>query len=106
MKLTDKQSYYLSLIQSAEQNKLSLRQVAEENNVSPMRLYAAVKTLRDKGALPAAKSRSNTDFVKLPLPPLAPEARIELKTQLANGQPLWFNIGEEQLPVVLRALSA
>jgi hypothetical protein len=106
MKLTDKQSYYLSLIQSAEQNKLSLREVAEQNSVSPMRLYAAVKTLRDKGALPAAKSKSGTDFVKLSLPPPVHEARIELETQLTNGQPLWFNISEDQLPAVLRALSA
>jgi predicted DNA-binding protein YlxM (UPF0122 family) len=52
MTLTKKQSFYLSLIQSAEQNKQSIRQVAEQNNIEAQRLYAAVKTLRHKGALP------------------------------------------------------
>ena len=45
MKLTEKQSFYLSLIQSAEQNKQSIREVAQRNNVSALSLYAAVKTL-------------------------------------------------------------
>ena len=104
MQLTEKQSYYLSLIQSAEQNKLSIREVAEQNNISPLRLYAAVKTLRHKGALPAIKEQR--DFVKLSLPPLTHNSRLELKTLLPNGQALWLNIAEAQLPVVLRALGA
>ncbi len=104
MKLTEKQSFYLSLIQIAEQNKLSIREVAEQNNVSALCLYAAVKTLREKGVLPAAKN--SADFVKLSLPPLPHDLRIELKTQLPNGQALWLNIAQTQLPMVLRALSA
>ena len=104
MQLTEKQSFYLSLIQSAEQNKLSIREVAEQNNINAVNLYAAVKTLREKGALPAIKEQRN--FVKLSAPPLAHDLRIELKTQLPNGQALWLNIAEAQLPVVLRALSA
>ncbi|MDO9519381.1 MAG: hypothetical protein Q7L19_04120 [Pseudohongiella sp.] len=104
MQLTEKQSFYLSLIQSAEQNKPSIREVAEKNNVSALRLYAAVKTLREKGALPAVKEQRN--FVKLSAPPLAHDCRIELKTQLPNGQALWLDIAESQLPAVLRALGA
>jgi predicted DNA-binding protein YlxM (UPF0122 family) len=104
MKLTEKQSFYLSLIQIAEQNKLSIREVAEQNNVSALRLYAAVKTLREKGVLPAAKN--SADFLKLSMPPLPHDLRIELKTQLPNGQALWLNIAQTQLPMVLRALSA
>jgi len=104
MKLTKKQSFYLSLIQSAEQNNQSIRQVAEQNNIQAPRLYAAVKTLRQKGALPAPDKRQN--FVKLSLPPAMPDSRIELKTLLPNGQALWLNIGEGQLPSVLRALGA
>lgn len=108
MKLTEKQSFYLSLIQSAEKNKQSIRKVAEQNNVSALCLYAAVKTLRQKGALPAAKEKQ--DFIKLSLdtlpPPLVHDSRIELKTLLPNGQALWLNIAETQLPVVLRALGA
>ena len=104
MQLTEKQSFYLSLIQSAEQNKQSIREVAEKNNVSALRLYAAVKTLRLKGALPTAKEPQ--DFVKLSLPPLTHDSRIELKTLLPNGQALWLNIAEGQLPTVLRALGA
>ena len=104
MKLTEKQSFYLSLIQSAEQNKQSIRKVAEQNNVSPQRLYAAVKTLRHKGALPTTTKRQ--DFVKLSLPPLTHDARLELKTLLPNGQAVWLDIAEAQLPAVLRALGA
>jgi len=63
MQLTKKQSFYLSLIHSAEHNKLSIREVAEQNNVNAVNLYAAIKTLREKGALPAAKEQRN--FVKL-----------------------------------------
>ena len=104
MQLTQKQSFYLSLIQSAEQNNQSIRQVAEQNNVEAQRLYAAVKTLRQKGALPSAKQKP--DFVKLSLPPLTHDSRIELKTLLPNGQALWLNIAQAQLPTVLRALGA
>lgn len=104
MQLTEKQSFYLSLIQSAEQNRQSIREVAELNNVSALRLYAAVKTLRQKGVLPATKEPK--DFVKLSRPPLTHDLRIELKTLLPNGQALWLNIAEAQLPVVLRALGA
>jgi transposase-like protein len=104
MKLTKKQSFYLSLIQSAEQNKQSIRQVAEQNNVEAQRLYAAVKTLRQKGALPSPGKRQ--DFVKLSLPAVMPDSRIELKTLLPNGQALWLNVAESQLHTVLRVLSA
>lgn len=104
MQLTEKQSFYLSLIQSAEQNRQSIREVAEQNSVSALRLYAAVKTLRQKGVLPTTKEPK--DFVKLSLPPLTHDLRIELKTLLPNGQALWLNIAEAQLPVVLRALGA
>ena len=104
MSLTQKQSFYLSLIQSAEQNKQSIREVAEQNNVSALSLYAAVKTLRLKGVLPSTKEPQ--DFVKLSLPPLTHDSRIELKTLMPNGQALWLNIAQVQLPVVLRALGA
>ena len=104
MTLTKKQSFYLSLIQSAARNKQSIREVAEQNNVNALRLYAAVKTLRQKGALPTTKEQHN--FVKLSAPPLIHDSRIELKTLLPNGQALWLNIAEAQLPTVLRALGA
>lgn len=104
MQLTKKQSFYLSLIQSAERNKQSIREVAQQQNISAQCLYAAVKTLRDKGALPA--SRERPDFVKLSLPPLTHDSRIELKTVLPNGQALWLNVAQAQLPSVLRALGA
>jgi predicted DNA-binding protein YlxM (UPF0122 family) len=104
MQLTKKQSFYLSLIHSAEHNKLSIREVAEQNNVNAVNLYAAIKTLREKGALPAVKEQRN--FVKLSAPSLTHDLHIELKTQLPNGQVLWLNITEAQLPVVLRALGA
>jgi hypothetical protein len=67
-------------------------------------LYAAVKTLRQKGALPAPEKHSN--FAKFSLPSVMPDSRIELKTLLPNGQALWLNVAESQLPAVLRALSA
>lgn len=106
MKLTQKQSFYLSLIKRAQKKKQSIREVAEQNNVSALCLYAAVKTLREKGALPAV-AKSSRDFVKISVaPPLMHEPRLELKTQLPNGQPLWLSIVEGQLPMVLRALSA
>ena len=41
MSLTEKQAFYLTLIEKAKCNQQSLRQVAEENGVVPARLYAA-----------------------------------------------------------------
>ena len=104
MKLTQKQSFYLSLIQSARKKKLSIREVAEQNDVSALCLYAAVKTLRKKGALSTTKT--SRDFVKLSVPAMVQDLRIELKTLMPNGQALWLNIAQAQLPVVLRALGA
>src|SRR5690625_2524024 len=104
MTLTKKQSFYLSLIQSAEQSQQSIRQVAEKHNIEPQRLYAARQTLRQKGALSVPEKRSN--FAKLSLPAVVPDSRIELKTLLPNGQALWLNVAESQLPAVLRALGA
>lgn len=71
-----------------------------------MRLYAAVKALREKGPLPAANRKNSADFVKLSLPSVVREVRVEIKKKLPNGRGLWMNIAEAQLPVVLRALSA
>jgi hypothetical protein len=48
---------------------------------------------------------SSGNFAKLSLPPSAQDLRIELKTQLPNGQSVWLNMTETQLPMVLRALS-
>ena len=104
MTLTTKQSLYLSLIQQAEQRGVSLRVIAEENNIKPANIYAAAKDLRRKGALEVkASSVSSSDFVRMPVSEQM--ERIELKTQLANGQMVWLGVPSAQLHCVLKTLS-
>jgi len=83
MNQTEKQSFYLSRIQSAEQNKLSIREVVQQNNIGAQSVYAAVEALHQKGGLSTTKT--SQDFVKLPVPPLTHDLRFGLKKQLPNG---------------------
>lgn len=107
MSLTEKQAFYLTLIEKAKCNQQSLRQVAEENGVVPARLYAASKTLKAKGALSCNNQSTGSGFVKVPLDAqdMAPQ-RIEIRTQLGNGQPLWLSINVAQLTIILQQLGA
>ena len=100
--LTPKQQKYLSLLQQAESDQLSVLQVAKQNDIDPSLLYAARKTLRQKGVLPQAASDK---FHSVPLSP-STNSNIELKTQLANGQPVWLSVPAHQLSATLKALSA
>lgn len=100
--LTPKQQKYLSLLQLAETEQLSIPHVAKENNIDPSLLYAARKSLRQKGILPQVASTGK--FKSIPISQ-APLANIELKTQLANGQPIWLSVPASQLSVTLKALT-
>ena len=99
--LTPKQQHYLTLLNQAASDQISVVQLAKQQGIDPSLLYAARKTLRQKGALvqPASKFQSIT----LPQPS---DHTIELKTQLPNGQPIWLSIPPSQLPATLKALSA
>ena len=104
--LTPKQQKYLSLLQQAEAEQLSVLQMAKQNNLDPSLLYAARKTLRQKGALP--KSTASTKFQSVPVSTSGLNGsthNIELKTQLANGQPIWLSVPAHQLAATLKALS-
>ena len=102
-KLTTKQQRYLELLQQAESEQRSICQVAKENQLDPSLLYSARATLRRKGYLAAQPSTSK--FTTVPVPAASNE-RIELKTQLGNGQPVWLSVPADQLATVLAALSA
>lgn len=101
--LTPKQQKYLTLLQHAESEQLSVLQVAKQNDIDPSLLYAARKTLRQKGALSQATSPDK--FQSVPISTTA-SSNIELKTQLANGQPIWLSVPAHQLSTTLKALSA
>lgn len=98
--LTPKQQHYLALLKQAETEQLSILQLAKQQGIDPSLLYAARKTLRQKGALPQATS----NFHSVTLPHAADQS-IELKTQLPNGQPIWLSIPPSQLSATLKALS-
>jgi len=99
--LTPKQQHYLTLLNQAASEQISVLQLAKQHNIDPSLLYAARKTLRQKGALPQPDSKFQS--VTLPQPS---DQTIELKTQLPNGQPIWLSISPSQLPATLRALSS
>ncbi len=101
--LTPKQQKYLSLLQQAEAEQLSVLHVAKQNDIDPSLLYAARKTLRQKGLLPQATSSDK--FQSVPISTTV-SSNIELKTQLANGQPVWLSVPSHQLSATLKALSA
>jgi len=100
--LTTKQQHYLELLLLAESEQRSICQVAKDNQLDPSLLYSARTTLRRKGYL-AVKS-STSKFTKVPVTG-ARDERIELKTQLANGQPVWLSVPSDHLSTVLASLS-
>lgn len=101
-KLTAKQQRHLELLKLVESEGLSVCQVAKENQLDPSTLYNARATLRRKGYL--AKQPSASKFSAVPVP-TANNERIEVKTQLGNGQPVWLSVPPDQLTAVLASLS-
>lgn len=104
MSLTEKQSFYLSLINEAREQQKTLRQVAHENQIKPDSLYAAAQSLKRKGYLPTTTETGNS-FARLTVEATV-ESCIELKTQLPNGQLIWMSVPSGELRDVLKALSA
>lgn len=114
-RLTQKQAYYLKRFQEAQDNGLSLRQLAEQEKVKVSVLYNYRYTLRRKGVLDSLKpthrqrNEAISSFTAVPVSPSGhpnAETAIELKTQLSNGQPVWMTVPASQLGSVLAALSA
>jgi hypothetical protein len=108
--LTPKQAYYLKQLQDAEANGQSIKALAEQLSIRIEALYNYRYTLRKKGWLaPVGKKSTDSSFVAVPTATSAsaiPDAGIELKTQLANGQPVWMTVPASQLGAVLAALSS
>lgn len=104
MPLTKTQSFYLSLVDYARSQGKSLREAAEDHDVKPTNLYAAAKTLRKIGAMDNLRDERKSGFVALK-PEVLPTEKIELKTQLPNGQPVWLSCSTGQLPAIFQALS-
>ena len=104
MPLTQKQSYYLSIIENARTQGKSIRAAALDHDLNPVNLYAAVNQLRKIGALDKSTSKAKSGFVALNIEPVRGD-KIELKTHLPNGQPLWLSCEAHQLPTLLRALT-
>lgn len=111
--LTPKQAYFLKRLQEAEQSGQTVARLAQQEQVSAASLYNYRHKLRRKGHLPPAASRtaahpSGTEsaFEPIALSSVTPAvAPIELKTQLANGQPVWMTLPASQLSAALAALS-
>jgi transposase-like protein len=103
MSLTEKQSFYLYLIEQARTQGKPLKQVAVENGVSPATLYNAAHTLRRKGY--AEDTHDQSAFVRVPVDTAADDC-IELDTQLANGRPVHIRLPASQLSAVLGVLSS
>nr|BDD47166.1 hypothetical protein 28 [Saccharospirillaceae bacterium] len=117
--LTPKQSYFLKRLRDAETAGLTIVQLAEQENVSAALLYNYRHVLRQKGHLAPAQpvrsgssERSHSGFAAVPVSESARSVTsgstslIELKTQLANGQPVWMSLPADQLPAALAALSS
>ena len=102
-KLTLKQQQYLSLLQQADAESISIVHIAKQNNIDPSLLYAARKQLRAKGVI---SSEQASKFQPVSMSPLASSAQhVELKTQLPNGQPVWLSVPLSQLAHTLKALA-
>lgn len=116
--LTPKQSYFLKRLQEAEAAGLTIVQLAEKEKVSAALLYNYRHVMRQKGHLASAKpvrsgsdfsGRSQSAFAAVPVSEPSGSTSssvIELKTQLANGQPVWMSLSADQLPTALAALSS
>ncbi len=113
--LTPKQAYYLKQLQDTEANGLSMKALAEQLDIRIDALYNYRYTLRKKGWLTPVKhstrreKSTDSSFVAVPTATSTspiPDAGIELKTQLVNGQPVWMTVPASQLRAVLAALSS
>lgn len=113
--LTPKQAYYLKQLQDAEAIGQSMKALAEKLSIRIDALYNYRYTLRKKGWLapvehpPRREKSSDSSFVAVPTAASTspiPDTGIELKTQLANGQPVWMTVPASQLHTVLAALSS
>lgn len=112
--LTTKQSFFLKHLQDAEAKEQSIRDLAEQLNIRTEALYNYRYILRRKGWLDPVVAKhqnknSNSSFVAVsPREPAITmkDDNLELKTQLANGQPIWISVPACQLPTVLAALSS
>lgn len=105
MSLTQKQSFYLSLIQQAEAESKSLQAIALEYHIKPANLYAGLQSLRQKGILPSG-SPAAAGFARVEIEAPASGQHIELKTQLPNGQLIWMSVPANRLRQVMQVLSA
>jgi len=103
--ITPKQQRYLSLLQQATTEQVSIVQIAKQHNIDPSLLYAARKSLRQKGILPSESQPLASKFQSVAMPRSSSQ-HIELKTQLSNGQPVWLSVPVAQLALALKALSA
>lgn len=112
--LTSKQTFFLKHLQDAEAKGQSIKDLAGQLNIRIEALYNYRYILRKKGRLaPVVTKHQSTkpasSFVAVS--PGEPEITVkddnlELKTQLANGQPVWISVSASQLPIVLAALSS
>jgi len=113
--LTKQQAHFLKLLQGAESAGLTVAKLAEQEGIPKSRLYNYRSILRRKGHLPPARSGSDkkiwrgSSFIQasaLKSGDTNLSDTLELKTQLANGQPVWISLTVSQLPAILTALSA
>ncbi|WP_127556724.1 hypothetical protein [Saccharospirillum alexandrii] len=113
--LTPKQAYYLKQLQDTEANGQSMKALAKQLSIRIDAIYNYRYTLRKKGWLVPVEHAScrvksaDSSIVAVPSTTSTssiPDAGIELKTQLANGQPVWMTVPASRLRAVLAALSS
>jgi len=102
-KLTARQKHYLDILKDARESGQSIQAAAQAHGIPAARLYSARQVLKQKGVL--EQSRRRAGFAAVPVGS-ACDQHVELRTQLANGQPLWLRVPASQLRSALEALGA
>ena len=103
-RLTDKQRYWLTHLQTAEREGLSPRAYAQRHGLRPSQLYYWRSTLRKRGVL--ATAARPAEFVPVRVRDTRAEVRVHLPNGVvvASSQPLsesaWLSVlrGASQLP--------
>lgn len=100
-KLTARQQHYLDILTEGREAGQSIQATAQAHGIPAARLYNARQILKQKGVLGSTRRRAG--FAAVPVGD-ACDQRVELRTQLANGQPVWLSVPASQLRTTLEVL--
>jgi transposase-like protein len=103
--LTERQQYYLDILNGAERGGQSVASAAREHGLPASALYSARRELALKGVRTRPSSQERVGFAAVPVTPSS-HTQIELRTRLGNGQAVWFGVPGELLGTVLKELGS